>query len=383
MLETKVNNKFDLSRGFLPATDPLKKLPNDFVEWELLAANLPKFLMSDQLRQRIQNLPDFPLEKLKTAAEYERAMLLLSFLGHGYVWGHLPTATEIPEVLAQPWHALSVILQRPAVLSYASYALNNWSRLDPTRPVELGNIALLQNFFGGMDEEWFILIHIDIEAKIIPALQILIATQQAARENNLQLLLSNLKIIKQSIASICQTLDRMPEQCDPYIYYNRVRPYIHGWKNNPALPNGLIYRGVNNNQPQFFRGETGAQSTIIPALDAVLGITHGEDELGVYLQEMRLYMPKAHREFLVTVEQNNSIRDCVLAHAENFPDLRATYNECISLIVRFRLTHLNYAASYIHQQSQKTDNSTSVGTGGTPFMRYLKKHEVESEAFKI
>ena len=22
--------------------------------------------------------------------------------------------------------------------------------------------------------------------------------------------------------------DRMPERCDPYIYYQRVRPYIHG-----------------------------------------------------------------------------------------------------------------------------------------------------------
>ena len=34
-------------------------------------------------------------------------------------------------------------------------------------------------------------------------------------------------------------------KCDPYIYFNRVRPYIHGWKNNPALPQGLIYTGVN------------------------------------------------------------------------------------------------------------------------------------------
>ena len=41
------------------------------------------------------------------------------------------------------------------------------------------------------------------------------------------------------------TLLRMKERCDPYVDYNRVRPYIHGWKNSPPLPNGLWYKGVD------------------------------------------------------------------------------------------------------------------------------------------
>jgi len=46
------------------------------------------------------------------------------------------------------------------------------------------------------------------------------------------------------------------------IYFHRVRPYIYGWKNNPSLPNGLIYEGVleYGGQGQILRGETGAQS---------------------------------------------------------------------------------------------------------------------------
>ena len=40
-------------------------------------------------------------------------------------------------------------------------------------------------------------------------------------------------------------MNRMPEKCDPFIYYNRVRPYIFGWKNNPATPDGVIYEGVD------------------------------------------------------------------------------------------------------------------------------------------
>ena len=27
----------------------------------------------------------------------------------------------------------------------------------------------------------------------------------------------------------------MPEKCDPYIYYHRVRPFIFGTKDNPDL----------------------------------------------------------------------------------------------------------------------------------------------------
>ncbi len=46
------------------------------------------------------------------------------------------------------------MLGRPPVLSYASYALDNWRRIDRKNPIDLGNIALLQNFLGGQDEEY-------------------------------------------------------------------------------------------------------------------------------------------------------------------------------------------------------------------------------------
>ena len=69
------------------------------------------------------------------------------------------------------------------MLSYASYALHNWRRLDPQKPIELGNVVLLQNFLGGLDEEWFVLIHIDIEAKAGPGLVGLVQAHNAARDN--------------------------------------------------------------------------------------------------------------------------------------------------------------------------------------------------------
>lgn len=374
----------DLSNGFLPVSDPLRQLPKAFYTWEAIAANLSKLLVCDQFKQQLTIVDTFPINTLHTNEEYERAMLILSFLGHAYVWGGSKSTEKIPNVLAKPWYAVAQHLGRPPVLSYASYALHNWYRLDPKKPIELGNIVLSQNFLGGIDEEWFVLVHIDIEAKAAQALQALLPAQHAVIKNDPQKLLENLQSIAIAMGKICDSLDRMPEHCDPYIYYHRVRPYIFGWKDMPTLPNGLIYEGIYNNQPQFFRGETGAQSSIIPALDAVLGIKHQNDKLMTYLREMRDYMPPKDREFLAKLEQNPDVRDYIKNHYQQLPALRDIYNECIDLVVRFRLTHLKYAAQYIQKQSQSSaKNPTEVGTGGTPFMEYLKKHEEESMLFKI
>src|SRR5436853_4428828 len=114
-------------------------------------------------------------------------------------------------MLAVPWHAVAQKVGRPPVLSYASYALHNWRRIDPSRGIELGNICLLQNFWGGADEEWFILIHVDIEAKAASAIRSLIPAQRAAAENRADDLRAHLSAIESALAKMYATLARMPE----------------------------------------------------------------------------------------------------------------------------------------------------------------------------
>lgn len=381
----KKNNQFDLSHGFLPNQDPITHLPKELKAWDDFAYQLPKYLTSHRFRDFVKALPEFNIGALKTGEEFERAMMILSFITHAYVWlGGAKPAEILPAVVAQPLYAVAKKLGRPPVQSYASYALYNWRRLDPKKPIELGNIALLQNYLGGIDEEWFILIHIDIEQKAARGMSALLPAEQAVLANKPTDLLHELREMELSLALMQKTMERMPEHCDPYIYYNRVRPYIHGWKDNPALPQGLIYEGVEEfgGKPQQFKGETGAQSGIIPLFDATLKVEHENTALKKHLDEMRKYMPPEHQEFLDELEAAPSIRSYI--QQQNNDDLKKVYNRCIELIAEFRTTHLKYAAQYIEKQNQSSAaNSTSVGTGGTPFMAYLKKHRDETQAFLL
>ena len=136
----------------------------------------------------------------------------------------------------------------------------------------------------------------------------------------------------------------------------------------------------------MFRGETGAQSSIIPSLDTGLGVVHAEDPLTHYLMEMRQYMPPQHRAFIAALEQRKDDRGRPLLagyvrdRRSGNPELWIAFCACVEGLARFREIHVGYADSYIHQQHQKQkSNPTKVGTGGTPFMTYLNKHLEETK----
>lgn len=376
----------DRRHGFLPASDPLTSLPRDFSAWEELGRDLPKLLMTDQLRQAIAGLPELDATPLTEPQELRRAMVILSFAGHAYVWGGQEPSDRVPACLARPWQQVATALGRPPVLSYASYALDNWRRFDRERPIELGNIAMLQNFMAGQDEEWFVLVHVAIEAQAGAALAAISAAQQAVLIDDRRVVESQLEIVANTLRTLNALLLRMPERCDPYVYFRRVRPYLHGWADHPALPRGVLYEGVAayGGEAQKFRGETGAQSSIVPALDAALGIVHADDPLRRYLLEMLDYMPPPHRAFIRAIEAGPSLRAYAQRHAQPHPDLKDVYNASVDGIEQFRSTHLEFAHSYIIKQARAgRRNPNDVGTGGTPFGRYLKKHRDETARHRL
>ncbi|MDA9756967.1 indoleamine 2,3-dioxygenase [Acidimicrobiaceae bacterium] len=361
-----------LESGFLPSKISTI-LSKEFDDIEYVGNNLQKILANNQIESEVLNLePEKDISNLGID-ELERAMLLYSYIGHAYIWGNLKTDKVIPKNISKTWFKISQKLGRPPILSYASYALNNWKLQDKNKPFDLENIRILQNFLGGMDEDWFIMIHVAIEYE---AKEILSNLKHYFLDQNEDQ--SFLESALESIRKINSIMNRMPEKCDPFIYYNRVRPYIFGWKNNPATPQGVIYEEVDeyNGKPQLFRGETGAQSSIVPALDALLGITHSNDPLREYLDEMRLYMPIEHRYILNYLDEWSESKRSSVTNQDKSDKLT---NEIIKEVHTFRNKHLEYARTYIHEQSlSNQNNSNVVGTGGTPFMKYLDKHLQET-----
>jgi len=376
------NPQRDFSRGFLPLTDPLSCLPAPFADWEAVAQGLSKLALSGSLRNTLAALPPFPVAALQGERELERAMNMLSFMANLYVFApDQPVATRLPASLAVAWHHVATQLGRPPMLAYAAQTLHNWWRIDPAGPIAVGNLAMIQNFLGGMDEEWFVTLHVNIEAAAGPALAVLLPAQKAVVQDDVERLEGCLAEVAIALQTLHDILLRMPERCDPYIYYHRVRPYMFGWKDNPLLPEGMVYEGVTlyANRPQHFRGETGAQSSVIYALDAALGVEHEFDAMRAYLNEMYAYMPVQDRAFIQNVAGGPSIRAYVAQHKGTKPSLRDAYNACVEKLGQFRRLHIEYAVRYVLKPGQGSQQG-EVGTGGTPFPVYLKKHIQETAA---
>lgn len=420
-------------RGFLPSPDPVQdgaaNLPPGFPPaemeylqaWEDCVRELPSHLNAGVVRQRIALLPEPRVGKsgdlapwqvllLGDEARAERALLLLSWLGHAWVWGEAKVAKELPSNIAVPWTEVARILGRPAILTYYSFNAFNWRRLDPKGHIELGNICRLNNFLGGQDEEWFSTVHVAIEALAGKGLTAAVAAQRVVARgpdgpgrDELSAwhghLADALEDVADTVESMVSTLGRMKERCDPYIYYMRVRVFMKGWTADELGGAGMEYCGVPAPEGQdgsswrreYFFGETGAQSSVVPALDAALGLAMSDDPLLPYLQAMRSYMPPKHSDFVSRLERGPALRAVVLEasktqsgqfSSDGAERLVKAYNRCVQGLVTFRGVHFELAFSFVRKWDERKDEEI-LGTGGTPFMSYLKKHRGATRDLRV
>lgn len=360
-------------------------LPGDFTALDSLIDSSHKTFVLDMPEMNRQNVVEYFSDRSKdiendlldmtsqdNVAAAENLMRVLSYAASFYIhYPGEPSVNVLPKAIASPFVRVANLVERPPILSYASYCLYNFQRELPHLPVELGNIDLLQNFCKASDarrdEDWFILVHVDIEKRAARGLK---AMQGFDLGESVESVQKRLTALVESLALMNVTMKRMPEQCDPDVYYLKVRPYIFSFEN-------VIYEGEFGDQPQTFRGETGAQSSIVPAFQTWLGVQHKESLLTTHLKDMRNYMPMAHREFLTNLEQQPTVRDFVLLNMNNL-SLRVLYNSCVNQLYEFRRQHLQYAVDYIQK---KVPNPK--GTGGTPYVPWLSKLAEETESYYL
>lgn len=366
------------ARGFLPAEDPLTAFPADseFALLDGIGRDLPSLLQDRGFRNyaRTLRIPLWPLDRIGQAElpQLRLYYVRVGFLASAFVnqVGEEP-AKVLPANLAAPLCRAGQLLKRPPILSYDGYALYNWKRFRKDGPIALGNIDTIQNFVHLYDEHWFILAHVEIEAIAARILDAIARIQIALDAHDAGVVDDALRRIAGAINDQITVLRRIPEKMDPALYYRTFRPYIRFFED-------VSYEGVNApagvsaNAPAMvhmnFRGETGAQSSIMPTLVAFMKIPHKPSMLTDHLADMRNYMPIEHRQTIEAVEEMPSIRDL---------SSKAPYNEVLDAMAEFRSIHYGWAQEYINRW---TDDPR--GTGGTPYMEWLQQLIDETLAFK-
>lgn len=344
--------------GFLPHPDPLRAFPTDspLAALDDLGRDLPSLLEDKNARAFLRSLtlPRWPNDS-PTAADLPALRLYylrLGFIASGYInqVGQAP-ATILPKNIAEPLCHACKLLDRPPILSYDGYALYNWKRFDPNGPIALGNIDTLQNFVHLYDEHWFVLVHVEIEALAAEVLGAMADGAEAIAKNDRTRLDQALTRIAASVQKQATVLQRIPEKMDPHVYYRAFRPYIRFFEN-------VVYEGVVS-APMSYRGETGAQSSIMPALVAFMKIPHQASMLMNHLNDMRNFMPAAHRHYLEEVARLPDPKPLASA---------APFNAVLEAIAHFREIHVGWADLYIHQRV-----ADPRGTGGTPYRQWLQQ----------
>ncbi|KAF8858884.1 Indoleamine 2,3-dioxygenase [Acephala macrosclerotiorum] len=409
--------------GFLPAALPLERLPDPYYnKWEAIVANLQGLILSKRLRGVIDRLPVLSTAGLEHDSEWRRAYSLLSFMAHGYIWGGDSPAERLPASISIPYLHICAYLEVLPVATYAAVCLWNFKPLFADEPIDqLENLATLTTFTGSIDESWFYLVSVAIEARGGRTIPLMIAAIEAARINDSASVAMCLRAFAEALDDLGTILQRMHESCDPTVFYNRIRPFLAGSKNmeEAGLPNGVIYEdGTGKEQYKQYSGGSNAQSSIIQFFDIILGIEHrptgekkdaaSESELeGTapppkhnFLLEMRKYMPGPHRRFLEDLTRVANIRDYVEKHRNN-SELTLAYDACLAMLRELRSKHINIVSRYIvlksrESRSQSRSKSPAVerrkniatasrlkkddqkGTGGTALIPFLKQARDET-----
>jgi len=392
----------------MPSTKPMAVLPKQFEPLENLMKNMShwqdgketgllatnsfrKFVDSDfpDLTEAVMN-SDPNDAALNTALFRDYSFAASSYILEPCHHTYLETGdygigeSELPAKLAKPQVELAKRLgYKQPLLDYGhGYALYNWQYkngkdADPTSdkfqnkdiikdPQDLlSEMNVIRNFHGCGNEDGFILNHVAIVSstnKQFAANELImdgLAEKDRAKFNR------GLVKLDKFLKEIESSFMHMWKESRPARYLD-FRTFIMGIQGNTDIfPNGVIYRGCFDDKPQAFRGETGAQDSIIPAVDSCLGLSYPNNSLTSYLFELRDYRPYTHQDYINWLAEQSSkhdIKSFAMADSHSaFLMLKAMHKT-----FTFRHLHFNMVKKYI------IDNTKYPrATGGTPITTWL------------
>jgi indoleamine 2,3-dioxygenase len=290
-------------------------------------------------------------------------------------------------------------------MEYAgSYALYNYRLEDPSLGMTYSNLRLIRAFEHGLDpsssEAGFVLVHVDMvknSGPLVAGTMACLDACSAARSSPLSTpstaesqlthrvaLNAGLSTILASLKRINTVMETMWAKSKP-AQYTQFRTFIFGITSQSMFPDGVVYEGVAGDDgqegPRSFRGESGANDSIIPLMDNLLEVHMPDTPLTDILKDFRQYRPSNHREFLEwvagrarelgfrswclggdgdgAVGQDQEVRDEV-------DRSRKLFLMILDQVRDFRWRHWCFAREYILKRT-----SHPTATGGSPIVTWL------------
>ena len=382
------------SFGFLPEKNPLTVLPNRYKELQSLLDNMPVNLANgskgylaipNRIKIEVDKLPNY-LNDVKKETE----ILVIQALYRGYCFLASAYTLELsyqefvkskkygkarqflPIQIAQPFFVVAKKLDVYPWLDYHyAYSLGNYRFLDKSKGFHWSNLDQCVKFSGTSDESGFIMNHVDINQHSPKLVESVLESLKCIENDQADGLNKNLK---QNFHSMELVNERRKEMwvASRWKHYNDFRIFIMGIKGNEEIfGNGLIYEGVSN-EPQQYRGQTGAQDNIIPMEDIFTGVInfYPDNQLTKYLMDLRTYRPKCIQDFFIDLKNNiDSLKGGSIFNY--LKEQQNSYGMCYLLaiveeIYKFRNGHWQFVQKYI-----MANTKYSKATGGTPIISWI------------
>lgn len=381
----------DGTHGFLPVEDPLKVLPERYASLQRFLDEMPMInrrnepgylAISGKIEQEVQKLPNY----LKLVQDESDVQVLAAlFRGYGFATSayllepshqeHLRSGkygkgrTKLPANLAQPFDCVADKLGVYPWMDYSyTYGLGNFVRSN-NRSLDYQNLDMAVSFSGGQNEIGFIMLHVDINQHSPQLIGSISETLDGLSVQDPSKVLSGLK---NNHDAMCKINDRrkIMWRASDHRRYNDFRAFIMGIKGNDEIfgDTGVVYEGcANESTPRMYRGQTGAQDSIIPTADIFSGLDefYPQNELTDYLIDLRQYRPRVFRQYLrdLKVTCNGIFKRLV---ALNDPQLLVWLLAIVEQIYHFRNGHWQFVQKYIMGNTKY-----AKATGGTPIIHWI------------
>ncbi|PHH68458.1 hypothetical protein CDD80_7496 [Ophiocordyceps camponoti-rufipedis] len=384
------------TRGFLPRMDPIVRLPADFDALESIlqrmpvktASGEPGLLALNKLGPEIEG--DFP-DLTEAMDRYEHDLPVMNALYRDYSF--LASAYLLEPCHERPIARCAEICGFKPFMEYAgSYALFNYRLEDPAAGLEYSNLRLIRAFEHGLDpsssEAGFVLVHIDmvknsgpLVAGTMDCLDIASGVDSPLGSAEERWALNKaMADILQAMTRINGVMETMWAKSRP-TEYTSFRTFIFGITSQSMFPNGVVYEGLNDGKPLSFRGESGANDSMVPLMDNLLQVPMPDTPLTQILKDFRQYRPSNHKAFLQFVKDKSlevQLKAFALGRGptteESMTDeqrqlvreSRSLWLQILNQVRDFRWRHWCFAREYILKRT-----SHPTATGGSPIVTWL------------